>query len=495
MRAVCEHIAQKAVMKYRTINEALRYVDADHDGKVDQSEMRYFFRAYDFTPNVADRFFDYLRGSRPEIPYLEFVRYMTEFIDMCGKSNVSAPSKFNPAFATPRASPKVAPFASAVSTPRGAASTAPWTASGGVPGSRAQSGSQGLHCTDAALEAECRGYLKLIGCKATAKFGDARRALSFVDGNMDGTIHKEQIRYFFRAFNLESDAADHFFRWLDTECAGEVDYAIFETAVMPYIMPDKDSGRSTRRPVAPESGRTPRLKATHQSLAVELAKLVNTPGKARPRVEEVGSDPPNLGKVLKRIGEKLPIKFRHNRDAFRALDLNRNGRICRTEMRSFFGGFGENEDVADYVFDLLQDSDDCHGEVPFGLFMSHFDSVLGKAFRQAQRAPLINVENPEIEKEVNDLAAMIGVRLTTKYKTLRDAFRAVDCDHDGNVSQVEMRQFFRSFGMSCDSADKFFEGLDGERQGWVSYDKFMAMFGEPHAKVAGRSGSQKAEGH
>merc|ERR1719428_1695357 len=94
-----------------------------------------------------------------------------------------------------------------------------------------------------------------------------------------------------------------------------------------------------------------------------------------------------MKEVMKDIGEKLPLKFKHVRDAFRPLDLAHDGKITRTEMRSFLRGFGWPHDVADRLFKAL-DEDQC-GTVDFNLFMSHFDAVLGPANRPARRGELI----------------------------------------------------------------------------------------------------------
>merc|ERR1719253_228127 len=82
LHTTCEQIGQKAAMKYRTVREALRYVDADRDGWVTRSEIHYFFRSYDITSETApDHLSDVLdpRGLG-EIEYKAFVNYMGPYI-------------------------------------------------------------------------------------------------------------------------------------------------------------------------------------------------------------------------------------------------------------------------------------------------------------------------------------------------------------------------------------------------------------------------------
>merc|ERR1712032_100996 len=184
------------------------------------------------------------------------------------------------------------------------------------------------------------------------------------------------------------------------------------------------------------------------------------------------------------LGQKLPIKFRHPRDAFRMLDLERNGRITRDEMRGFFRGFGHSDQIADKIFNLLVE--DSHGGVDFNAFMSHFDSVLGPQFRCAKRTPMIELEDKRLEKEINDIAIAIQERLTTKYKSVQDAFRAMDLNKDGTVQLSELKVFFRSFGMPNDVAEKVFNVLcaDGgiDEDGGVKYEEFTQLLGASKPK-------------
>jgi len=183
-----------------------------------------------------------------------------------------------------------------------------------------------------------------------------------------------------------------------------------------------------------------------------------------------------LRKLMQDIGEKLPIKFKHARDAFRCLDLERNGKITRAELQAFFRGFGHPEYTADQVFDLLLE--DGEEEIDFKSFMTHFDPVLGPAFRSAKRVPLIPCEDPSLVKEVNDIAMVISRSLQTKYKNVQSAFRAVDLNKDGKVSLYEMQVFIKQFNLPPASADKFFKAMDDDNSGYILYDEFIQLFGK-----------------
>jgi len=454
---LCEAISTKAAAKFRTTREALRHVDAERDGNITKSEMYYFFRAYNLPPESAEKFFNYLDAEKlGEVPYTRFVRFVCPFIH----NAMSGDARKKPSIT-----------------------------------SLAEVDEDQLQST----KTEFADVLGLIEDKAAQKYTQLRHAFRAVERNEAGTIKKSEIRHFFRAFNIPQEMADQFFNRLDRDRVGEVSWLDFQTMMGPVIQPDHYVHASPRK--TPRSARQTgdSLKSqislkSQKSDAFEMPlenKLPDlSPRDARQKDSRtLHGDAFSEGKVLdlktrrelrklmSDIGTKLPLKFKHVRDAFRVLDLQRNGCITRAEMRGFFRGFGHDDEVADKVFDLCDSAG--AGEVDFASFMIHFDPVLGPAFRQAKRAPRIKVEDPRLSKEVNDIAAVIEARLTTKYRSIQDAFRALDLNKDGTVSKSEMRTFVRNFGMSNDAADKIFQALDTDNQGEIMYMKFMALF-RPH---------------
>lgn len=443
MLRVCQQIGWKAAQKYRTARDALRYVDADRDGQVDQSEMRYFFRAYDFPDKVADHFFDHLRNGRPTIEYDQFVSCFWPYIEQAvGGKLIDNQGGASDASISPDAT---------ISAP-------------------------GLDLGE--LQKEFGKDLETIGTKAAQKFRNLRHAFRFVDSDHDGSISKAEMRSFYRAFNLPEQSADRFYDRLDEDRSGDVSFQEFVKHLGPYIHPDHKPEDIAIATEQHRRGRkqwsAPNSDASRDTAATSLLGFRSAEVDAESEALEAAQR--TLRPVLEDIARILPLKFKFPRDAFRVLDLERNGRITRVEMQSFFRGFGHSEEVADRIFDLLDD--ELEGEVNYAAFMSNFDCVLGPQFRRAHRAPLISVDDPRLEKEVNAIAVAIRERLTTKYRDLRDAFRALDLDKDGSVSRTELRTFFKSFGMPPGSADKFFTALDEDDSGSVQYDEFVRLFGD-----------------
>lgn len=186
--------------------------------------------------------------------------------------------------------------------------------------------------------------------------------------------------------------------------------------------------------------------------------------------------------VMKDIGEKLPLKFKHVRDAFRPLDLSHNGKITQSEMRSFLRGFGWPHDVADRFFRALDE--DASGEIDFNTFIAHFDVVLGPANRPAQRGNLVELcgeSDVHFRQEVNQVAAVLSEKLLTKFSSARfparEALRTLDLSNDGKITLQDMKLFFRTMCMPSDGATKLFKWLCKEGADYVAYDDFLALFG------------------
>jgi len=179
--------------------------------------------------------------------------------------------------------------------------------------------------------------------------------------------------------------------------------------------------------------------------------------------------------VMKDIGEKLPLKFKHVRDAFRPLDLSHNGRITKVEMRCFLRGFGWSPEVADRFFGVLDEEE--IGNIDFNDFVAHFDVVLGPV---AARGDLVNVANFQLRQEINQVAAVLGEKILTKYSSAREALRTLNLNNDGKITLQEMRLFFRTMCMSPDSANRLFKALCNDGADYVEYPDFLALFGPVH---------------
>jgi len=448
LRMICEQIGVKAAQKFGTVRQAFRYLDADHDGKISRSEMRYFFRAYNFNEDIADRFYDMLDRDRSgELEYGEFMKFVAPYVQPDYMATCSSP-ECNSTTSTRTPSPH--------------SSTPDITKD---------------------IDPELRNIFEFIGRKANEKFSNAREALRYVDRNNDGSISREEMQCFFRAFNLTEAQADRFFDHMDVSGLGEIDYRVFVRFLGPFlqlpgIVAIMQQGLAQGyRPGGSAFSYEPSLSCTSE-WSEALGGSTETEQSSRAITEKEMRD------IMKDIGEKIPLKFKHVRDAFRPLDLGYDGKIMPTEMRSFLRAFGWPEEVADRLFMAL-DENQC-GSVDFNMFLSHFDAVLGPANRLAYRCELIPNTDEKLKKEVNQLAAVLREKLLTKYGSARQAFSTLDLEGRGQITLSEMRRFFLTYSMPLDAATKVFKYLRKDScTETVSFDDFLALFG-PVRRPGGR---------
>lgn len=79
-------------------------------------------------------------------------------------------------------------------------------------------------------------------------------------------------------------------------------------------------------------------------------------------------------------------------------------------------------------------------------------------------------------QEFKRMARMIGEKAEFKYRTVRDAFVAVDANGDGKLDWREIRAFFQHFGLPEDVALHFFKLMDRDGSGDIDWKEFMAVF-------------------
>jgi len=464
LRAICEQIGLKAAQKFSTVREAFRYLDDDHDGKISRSEMQYFFRAYNFPNQTADRFFDRLdHDGSGEVEYSEFMKYVAPYV---------------------QPEPVVTSCDSSPECSSGESTRAP----------------SPLDCTSQPCDPEIQAILDFIGHKSKQKFSHAREVFRCVDCNDDGRISREEMRYFFRVFNMPESRADRVFDHIAGLGSGDVKYYEFVRFLGPFLDLPGTAAAMQQRPEGSQSGsnvssRRPSLsgsvncnsfrKSSQPPSLADASDLIKSSGAVKMVTHEL--PPAELEKemrdVMKDIGEKLPLKFKHVRDAFRPLDLSHNGKITLTEMRSFLRGFGWPHEVADRFFGVL-DEDAC-GEIDFNSFMANFDVVLGPANRLAPRGELVGAVDQQLRQEVNQMAGILGEKLLTKFSSAREALRTLDLSNDGNITLREMRLFFRMMCMPVDAANKMFKCLCKDGADTVEYNDFLALFG-PVDRPGGR---------
>eukprot|EP00930_Biecheleria_cincta_P083530 TRINITY_DN73097_c0_g1_i1.p1 TRINITY_DN73097_c0_g1~~TRINITY_DN73097_c0_g1_i1.p1 ORF type:complete len:606 (-),score=100.55 TRINITY_DN73097_c0_g1_i1:44-1861(-) len=453
MRRVLEQISVKAAEKFTTVRAALRNLDADLNGTIDREELRVFFRTYGLSDKVADEFFDHLDTEQVgELDYGFFTNFIRPYLggavsgnpltarDLTRHSGARVPDSILEDMLEPEADhkEKAAKFAE-----------------------------------------EFAQVLELLGRKILDKHGSMQAAFRHIDKGRTGSIKRSEMRYFFRSYNIPQDIADKFHDAIDANRSGDVSVKEFCDVMRPYVKSDHEADKASdfrvgRRQMTPSM-------FPHEERGLIRADPIDSDfihyAKETSWMKDVALDfRAELRKVMQDIGDKLPLKYKHVRDAFRFFDKGRTGRIQRQELQDFFHSFGHSRDMADRVFDLLDDEG--RGYVDYAEFMSNFEVLLGKSYRQTRHEHLAPAATADgfLANEINSTAKVIAERMMCRYKDIHEAFRAMDSNKDGKVSQYEMRTLVTRCGLPQHSADMIFRSLEHEGSGYIHYEDFVQIF-------------------
>jgi len=451
MKTILQLISEKAAQRFSSIRSALRHLDADCDGSVDRSEVRHFFRGYNFTDEIADKFFDYLDEEKlGELDYAKFVNFIRPFLE-------------------------------------GAINGTPLTARDLTKGKGAldyvleglldatEEGQEQL----ATFDAKFQDTLRVLARKVQERFGSLSAAFRHVDLDRNGIMTRNETRYLFRLCNIPEELANKYHSAVDTNGSGEISFQELRESLAPYISTEEfaDMKKDQRvRAPTPPSERTSR----------EATPVPSSRATSKERAQRVPfSERARLRKLMQDVGDKLLLKFRQPRDAFKPLNLQRLGRISRDELCAFFRGFGHPQEVADWVYDLLKDG---RGDLEYTVFMSHFESILGRNFRALSQPPVLVIPDPIACMEVNKTVDVLKRFLMSKCSSLQEAYRLLDANKDGKVTQAELRAFAKKLGVAAVSADQLFHALDVDGVGCINFLQFTRLFPDPRQVDPGSSG-------
>jgi Ca2+-binding EF-hand superfamily protein len=100
-----------------------------------------------------------------------------------------------------------------------------------------------------------------------------------------------------------------------------------------------------------------------------------------------------------------------------------------------------------------------------------------RSSRRSSRRSLVPTPKP-IKKSASH--QMFEEKMTTKYGTLRAAFRAIDTDNDHTVDWREVQRLLRNFNMNSEdeSLHQLFLEADDDGDGAIDYQEFQKYFGE-----------------
>lgn len=440
LQDLVQSMASKAALRFASISDVFRGLDPDRDGKIDRSELRYFFRTCGQTDAVADMFWKHL-GAAETCDLLDYdllVSFMRPFL---------------------------------VAAYQGVGPRRDLT----VEKETKQERTEQLD----SVKVEFAELLAAIKNKARG-FMQPKKAYRCLGTPGKDRITKNENRAFFRCFNLAGEQAEAFYDRLAEVGSGEVSHSLFTEALNDCFVREPDYG-SFRIPKKKELPQAPALDEVDEEAPEEPAwRRLRT---YQPAEETLFSFKQTvdrkllkeLREVMRDIGHKVRMSYKRPRDALRPLDLQKDGIIRKEEMRDFFRGFNKSESFADQVFTLLDPSGT--GKVDFSEFLMHFDEVLTPAHRQVERAPVIGLADLGRSMQAATVVNAMGHRMLTKYANARQAFRDLDLDKDGKVSRKELQFFVKKMGLPVEAADVLFEALTpSDFGGLIDQDTFVSLF-------------------
>jgi len=78
-------------------------------------------------------------------------------------------------------------------------------------------------------------------------------------------------------------------------------------------------------------------------------------------------------------------------------------------------------------------------------------------------------------REIFEVCRQIGQKAAMKFATVREAFRFIGPDEEGNISKSDMHYFFRAYDVAESAADRIIAHFDKNQTGEVDWHKFVGF--------------------
>lgn len=261
----------------------------------------------------------------------------------------------------------------------------------------------------------------------------------------------------------------------------------------PYAMP-RDV------PPSQQGGGSPSPKSGHDGKKVPRASKARLSAAAAVR-DQAANGPPELVALRKLVIERAGQRFPNVKEAFRSLERivpYRQGahRVGKHDLQAFFGELGLPAAAAEQMFDAIvaPGMDNIEHKQLVEFFGANIpwpgrapapkpQEIEGLPLKPGQEGGppamgnqmKVGASGDEAFWRVREMALK---RMLSRYKNLRQAFRALDENSDNEISLGEMRAFFRQLSVPQDMADRIFTEMDTDGNGTIDYTEFQDFFGE-----------------
>jgi Ca2+-binding EF-hand superfamily protein len=340
-------------------------------------------------------------------------------------------------------------------------------------------------------EKELKELSRMIGEKAALRFKSLRDCFRFVDTVHSGQVSVNGVVRLCRLFNVDDNIAERFFRLLDVDGNGFVDFREICIWLGPHIQPGYHPPKLSQSP----AHQLRKIPTFERPLGVPPPEGKDDESEARRR---------EIQRLSWLVASKASLKFKTINECFRHIDADRDGMVQRSELHHFFRSFNLEIELADRFFDLLDVQG--IGEIDYNELRAHIGAYLAPGYKPPQGAGAkveVSVQKrgrPQSARSHRDeqtkqakIKALMDERAKTKavnqmintlsskaffrFKSARELFRFADENKDGKISEQELCRFIESFGLPRSTAEQYFKFLDKDKSGEVSFAEFMNFFG------------------
>lgn len=320
---------------------------------------------------------------------------------------------------------------------------------------RATSSCAARERAEAVEEAEMSQIINHIGHSCIDKYGSLQLAFHELKTDAKGDMRQVDLRRFFESHHVATRMADRFFQHMTKERRSSTMHVQELKSVFDQVV--------------------------GQHLEKKSAKNVHgllRPLKKSSFMEEVGCKAGDMASNAKHHDPICPERMKQITKAMTSREqrryIDKSGDFRREDLQILFWNYGLKAAQANELFDRIDTNR--NGEISFKEFNAHLPGFLGVKEEKEKHKKGANYNTLLDEERMTTICDHLGTKAGQKYRRVYDAFRYVDKDGDDKIDRWEVRNFFRSYGSKTKVADTFFDTLDTDREGKISYKDFQKRF-------------------
>jgi len=325
---------------------------------------------------------------------------------------------------------------------------------------RATSSSAARERADAVEEAEMSRIINHVGRSCIDRYGSLQLAFHDLLTDTRGNLRQHDLRRFFESHHVASRIADRFFTHMVKDRRSSTIHVqelkgIFDELVGQHL--EKKSAKNVHGLLRPlkKSSFMDDVGCTAGNMAGAYD------GNARHHDDPVSAE--RMKHIVKAMTSREQRRF-----------IDKSGEFRREDLQTLFWSYGLKAVQANELFDRIDT--DRNGEISFKELNAYLPGFLGVPKEKERKKEGAKYKQAFDKETMTTICDHLGTKAGQKHRRVYDAFRFVDRDGDETVDRWEVRNFFRNYGSKTKIADIFFDTLDPDRQGKISYVNFQKQF-------------------